>query len=162
MIQIENKLLIRYNRALSRNNIPVNEKRYYVKWLRYYLGFCHKYRINHFDEKSVSEFIEKLWSKKQNEPQRQQAKKAIGVYFNLLAQERHEYQPNPNPIGNGNGYIKEWVAHHQVKDKTKVFTGKAERLKEAFNRVMIQGSHGRQSFENYQMRSKYGTILRKH
>jgi len=120
MIQIENKLLIRYNRALSRNNIPVNEQRYYVKWLRYYHDFCHKYRFNHFDEKNVQEFIEKLRSKKQNEPQRQQAKKAIGVYCDLLAQERHEYQTNPNPIGNGNGYIKEWVSHHQVKDKSKV------------------------------------------
>ena len=87
MIQIENKLLIRYNRALSRNNIPVNEQRYYVKWLRYYQDFCHKYRFNHFDEKSVPEFIEKLWSKKQNEPQRQQAKKAIGVYFTKICKD---------------------------------------------------------------------------
>jgi len=36
-------------------------------------------------KKNVPEFIDKLRSKKQNEPQRQQAKKAIGAYFNLLA-----------------------------------------------------------------------------
>jgi len=43
MIQIEANLLNNYNLSLQIKQIPKNEHKYYLKWLRYYLDFCHKY-----------------------------------------------------------------------------------------------------------------------
>ncbi len=46
LIEINQNLLISYNRELVYKNIPAKEQQYYVKWLRYYLDFCNKYKFN--------------------------------------------------------------------------------------------------------------------
>ena len=45
--------------------MPENEQHAFIKWLRYYLDFCHKYGFNKNDPGSLSCFIDKLKSKKQ-------------------------------------------------------------------------------------------------
>ena len=66
LIQINQNLLVSYNRELVSRNIPGNEHSYYVKWLRYFLEFCNKYKFNPSNVGSISPFIEKLDSKKQS------------------------------------------------------------------------------------------------
>ena len=60
MIQIEAELLNKFNLVLGKNGIPKNQCRYYLKWLRYYLDFCHKYNFEKMDFKSLALFIDKL------------------------------------------------------------------------------------------------------
>ncbi len=67
MIQIEPNLLKNYKFVLQTNKIPSNTHGYYMKWLRFYLDFCHKYGFRETDSGSQPPFIEKLRSKKENE-----------------------------------------------------------------------------------------------
>ena len=53
MIQIEAELLNKFNLILGKNGIPKNQYSYYLKWLRYYLDFCHKYNFEKMDFKSL-------------------------------------------------------------------------------------------------------------
>ncbi len=80
MLQIDTDLLGRYKIILSKNRIPSGEQAYYVKWLRYYLDFCHKYGFEKDDAKSLKPFVEKLKSKKQNSKQRQRASDAVHIF----------------------------------------------------------------------------------
>ena len=97
LIQITQDLLISYNRELGYKNIPAKEQQYYVKWLRYYLDFCNKYKFNPADVGSIPHFIEKLHSKRQSGFQKQQAKNAIKIYLGLIAREQQSKQAYLNP-----------------------------------------------------------------
>ena len=54
LIQINQNVLTGYNRELISGYIPENDHRHYVKWLRYYLDFCNKYK---FDPSNVGDFL---------------------------------------------------------------------------------------------------------
>jgi integron integrase len=97
LIQINHNLLNSYKRELAHQNVPVKEQRLYVKWLRYYLDFCHKYNFNHSNINSLPFFIEKLHSKKQSSLQKQQAQKAVNIYFSLICGNRQSQQANQKP-----------------------------------------------------------------
>jgi len=84
MIQIPPQLLHSYIDFISRNGIQSREQQYYVKWLRYYLDFCHKYNSRQDDGKSLSTFLQKLRDKNQSEQQRKQARHAIVLYGTML------------------------------------------------------------------------------
>ncbi len=45
--------------------MPENEQYSFIKWLRYYLDFCHKYGLKKTGPNSLPLFIEKLRSKSQ-------------------------------------------------------------------------------------------------
>ncbi len=61
----------KFQTLLAQAGIPVNERPYYQKWLRYYLDFCHKYQLEPAEKRHFPSFDEKLRSKKQSEMQRQ-------------------------------------------------------------------------------------------
>ena len=44
MLQIPEKLLAKYRLFLEQNGVPANSRTVFIKWLRYYLDFCKKYR----------------------------------------------------------------------------------------------------------------------
>jgi hypothetical protein len=50
---------------LKNSMVPDNTRSYYLKWLRYYLDFCEKYRFPPWDRESVAHFLRKLQEKKQ-------------------------------------------------------------------------------------------------
>ena len=102
LIQINQNLLNSYKRELAHQNIPVKEQRVYVKCLKYYLDFCHKYNFNHSNINSLPFFIENLHSKKQSSFQEQQAQKAVNIYFSLICGNRQSKQSNQKP-GNKSG-----------------------------------------------------------
>ncbi len=83
MLQIDTDLLERYRTILGKNSIVSGEQSHYVKWLRYYLDFCHKYDFEKKDAESLKPFLEKLKSKKQNLNQRQQASDAVHIFYSL-------------------------------------------------------------------------------
>ncbi len=97
LIQVNQNVLTAYNRELISGNIPENEHRHYVKWLRYYLDFCNKYKFNPSNVGSISPFIEKLDSKKQSAFQKQQAQKALKIYFELLDRRQKENHAHERP-----------------------------------------------------------------
>ncbi len=87
MIKIEPILLENYNFVLQANNVPLNNHGYYIKWLRFYLDFCHKYGFREAEPGSLPPFIEKLRSKKQNVNFLQQASHAVHLFYSLSRQE---------------------------------------------------------------------------
>jgi hypothetical protein len=64
MIRVEVELQNRYTLVMDQEQIQRNEHRLYLKWLRYYLDFCHKYDFNRLDDNSLPPFIEKLFDLK--------------------------------------------------------------------------------------------------
>jgi hypothetical protein len=81
MLAISPYLAKKYETQLVQNDIPVNLRAYYFKWLRYYLDFCDKYHLEPYEKNNFSAFDEKLHTKNQSGPQRQQAKRAIAIYY---------------------------------------------------------------------------------
>ena len=64
--------------------VPQREQWDYLKWLRYYLDFCSKYRHAPRDDDSLAPLLEKLSSKNQSLDRQRQAAKAVGLYYDLV------------------------------------------------------------------------------
>jgi len=64
--------------------MPENEQYSFIKWLRYYLDFCHKYGFEKTDPGNLHRFIKKLRSEKQNQSQQRQANYDICTIQELL------------------------------------------------------------------------------
>ena len=81
MLTIPINLAQQYEPLLVQQDIPINQRSYYYKWLRYYLDFCNKYQFEPSEKSNFSAFNEKLRSKNQSDTQRRQAKQAIAIYY---------------------------------------------------------------------------------
>ena len=80
-------LVPRFKSSLEKSGIAANSHGYYLKWLRYYIDFCHKYRLVDSDPRSLPEFIKKLNEKRQTSAQQKQARKAVGLYYDCILEE---------------------------------------------------------------------------
>jgi hypothetical protein len=65
MIQIPAHFISQYIKFIAERGVQPAGQQYYVKWLRYYLDFCHKYTFQQNAVESLAAFIEKLQEKKQ-------------------------------------------------------------------------------------------------
>ncbi len=63
MIPIPAHLVTRYTTFIGHSGVPPSTHQYYVKWLRYYLDFCHKYDFQQNEKQSLSGFVKKLKEK---------------------------------------------------------------------------------------------------
>jgi hypothetical protein len=63
--------------------VPSAQHNYYKKWLRYYVDFCEKYRLEATSAKSQAQFLDKLREKKQTDWQIKQAAHAVSLYWGL-------------------------------------------------------------------------------
>jgi hypothetical protein len=63
MIQIAADLAKLYTSFMEQKGLETDQHRYYIKWLRYYLDFCHKYKFKRQNKESLSAFLEKLKEK---------------------------------------------------------------------------------------------------
>lgn len=80
------------------NGIPLSKERYYLKWLRFYWDFCHKYGEKPEHEGNLCKFIDKLTEKNQSESQRNQARHAIGLYYAMSKPESEKCSAShPSP-----------------------------------------------------------------
>ncbi len=96
MIQIPAKIQTRYRDLLIKKAIPEKYHFHYMKWLRYYLDFCLKYKFNQSDKESHSHFLNKLQEKNQTEQQQEQASDAISIYYESAATHSDENIPFKN------------------------------------------------------------------
>ena len=71
-----------------------------MRWLRYYLDFCLKYKFNQSDKESLSHFMNKLQEKNQTDQQQEQASDAAATYHETGATQSGESLTfdNKNPI----------------------------------------------------------------
>ena len=83
MRQIPAELHTGYISFIDQRGVPTEQHRFYLKWLRYYLDYCHKYRVPNTAHKSLSAFLAKLKEKKQAENLRNQAHKAISLFYEM-------------------------------------------------------------------------------
>ena len=60
MLALPIDLSHRYETLLQEQGIASQHRPHYVKWLRYYWDFCHKYALEPGDRKSLPAFDEKL------------------------------------------------------------------------------------------------------
>ena len=96
MIQIHADIQKRYKAFLIKKAILEKYHFHYMKWLRYYLDFCLKYKCNQSDKKSLSHFLNKLQEKNQTEQQQEQASDAISIYYESAATHSDENIPFKN------------------------------------------------------------------
>lgn len=99
MIQIPADIHSAYTSFIKQKGVQPELARHYVKWLRYYLDFCHKYSFKHTSQDSLAGFTEKLKEKKQAENLRKQAYHAISFYFEM---EQNSGGKNQNGISVSN------------------------------------------------------------
>ena len=91
MIKIPQQLKMQFEALLAQKEIPKRFHSECLKWLRYYLDFCHKYSFEESKKESLPHFIKKLQAKRQTVQQQKRASRAISIY---------QYpSPNPNPEG---------------------------------------------------------------
>jgi len=83
MKQIPDAILGRYKALFAKKQIPQNFQPYYLKWLRYYLDFCRKYKFKESEKNSLPHFINKLNEKKQSGQKQNQAFDAVSIFFEL-------------------------------------------------------------------------------
>jgi integron integrase len=85
-----------YSKLLEAKGIPPKNHYHFQKWLRYYLDFCYKYQFISADRDSLSYFIKKLHEKNQTLYQQKQASHAIGLYYEMLAENQASAR-SPSP-----------------------------------------------------------------
>ncbi len=95
MRQIPDAISSKFKGLLIKNKIPQRDQYFYLKWLRYYLDFCHKYHLKEYDSQSLPPFINKLEEKRQTAAQEQQAAKAIKIYYGLIHSQHQSAQKEP-------------------------------------------------------------------
>lgn len=86
MIQIPQQLLRQYTTLLAQQGVIQQEQRYYVKWIRFYFDYCHKYNFRQCSDAGLSAFMEKLSEKKQSQKQIRQAQHAVTLYCTSFSQ----------------------------------------------------------------------------
>ena len=79
MLAIPPDLARTYESLLANHGVPMPQRPYYLKWLRYYLDFCQKYCLSSTDGRSFAAFDGKLREKNQSDDQRRQARQAIAL-----------------------------------------------------------------------------------
>jgi len=69
---------------MSARSVPADQRLDYLKWLRFYLDFCLKYRHAPRDRDSLAPFLQKLAEKKQAPARQQQAAASVELYYDLI------------------------------------------------------------------------------
>jgi hypothetical protein len=85
MILLPPHLYRHYRLSCTDKGVNGNEFTDYLKWLRYFLDFCEKYQITGNDIERTELFLDKLRQKGQTEEKRQQARKAVSLYFDMIS-----------------------------------------------------------------------------
>jgi len=98
MIDIPPESRKKYTSFLAQRQVPAHSHNIYLKWLRFYLDFCHKYQHRPSLRSSLPLFIGKLHEKKQTSRQQEQAQHAIHLYYALVNNDRGGGKLNPAAV----------------------------------------------------------------
>jgi len=125
MRKIPSALNAQFDALLVKNKIPQRFHSHYLKWLRYYLDFCQRYRFSESNSQSLPNFIWKLKEKRQTDAQQKQANDAIHIYYELIRSKpsnntselpKHPPKPEGGYLVKGN-----WqAAYKQLSNEIKV------------------------------------------
>ena len=85
MKKLPNSLIIDYIQFIENRGIQSVKHPYYLKWFRFYLDFCSKYRHLPSEKDSLHLFIKKLEDKKQSEQFRKQARHSVALFWDMPA-----------------------------------------------------------------------------
>jgi hypothetical protein len=77
MISLAKETVVAYRRRMDAEGVPEQERGSFLKWVRFYLDFCHTYKRPAREPQSIGPFLVKLESKGQSGREREQAKCAI-------------------------------------------------------------------------------------
>jgi len=94
MLTLPAELTRRYETLLTQQAVAGHHRPHYLKWLRYYWDFCHKYDLEPADPNSFPAFAAKLRARNQPDVQRQQAQHAISLYYEAVSTARGTPQGN--------------------------------------------------------------------
>jgi len=94
MIQLPIQLVSAYRMYLCSRGVKNELLSDYLKWLRFFLDFCEKYKVEGDEVERIRMFINKLKSKGQSEDQRRQAYHAVTQYFALLKERSADFHVN--------------------------------------------------------------------
>lgn len=84
MKQIATRLRSAFLRQLDERSTPPERQGNALKWLRFYLDFCLRYRHPPRDEESVTPFLQKLSAKGQSLDAQKEAAESVGIYQRLM------------------------------------------------------------------------------
>jgi integron integrase len=82
MLPLPPSVRTQFQITLHQQAIPLHTQSAYLKWLRYYWDFCHKYHLSPTQRESLAPFLNKLQEKHQTQAQQAQAAQAIRLYQN--------------------------------------------------------------------------------
>ncbi|CCE23467.1 integron integrase [Methylotuvimicrobium alcaliphilum] len=85
MLNLPDTLSRQFTAQLDQKQHPENIKHFYRKWLRFYWDFCHKYHYDPYHRSSLPSFLDKLDQKGQSAQQREQARQAIVLFYQVKA-----------------------------------------------------------------------------
>ena len=85
MLQLRAAIRDHFVVLLQRKQILQQQYSYYLRWLRYYLDFCHKYEFPDSNPQSLEPFLNKLQQKNQTVVQLRQASEAVSLFYELNA-----------------------------------------------------------------------------
>ena len=84
MLTMPPEIQQQYLAALRQQALPKTCEASSLKWLRYYLDFCHKYGHPPASRDSLPRFLDKLREKRQAPAQQDEASRAIARYYAIL------------------------------------------------------------------------------
>ncbi|OAI24243.1 integron integrase [Methylomonas sp. BW4-1] len=98
MLAVPASLSQAFETQLHQRNVPEQQRRDFHKWFRFYLDFCNKYGANPKLTASFAPFDEKLKSKGQSETQRQQARRAVAIYYRMIGAIKSTSTPSSDSL----------------------------------------------------------------
>ncbi|MDK9719258.1 MAG: site-specific integrase [Trichlorobacter sp.] len=101
MFQLPSQLTTDYREYLVSSGIKIDMSGEYLKWLRFFLDFCDKYKIKGGNTDRLRLFINKLKEKNQSEDQRRRAYHAVSLFFAMMSQDGAKPQSSamsPAPV----------------------------------------------------------------
>ena len=87
MIRGPRNLWEKFDRWMAAERVARNRRGAYRKWLRFYLDFCNKYNHEYANPASLAPFLEKLASKRQTAAQREEAGRAVQLYWRMVEEQ---------------------------------------------------------------------------
>lgn len=88
MLQLPEQLIARYQSHLAKGGIKDGNLVECLKWLRFFLDFCHKYKVSGAESRCLNLFLDKLREKNQSHEQLHRASRAVSLYFEMRRLER--------------------------------------------------------------------------
>jgi len=129
MRKIPAALNAQFDALLVKKEIPQRLHSHYLKWLRYYLDFCQRYRFSESTPRSLPNFIRKLKEKRQTNVQQKQAKEAIYIYYELIRSKPDNNTSEPAKKQQKQGGVSEAQNSYRpapLKSKSQIDTGKPD------------------------------------